>query len=322
MAFSTLSCPLSPHLHNPQFSSKPSAKTPSFNQLESHLKPSKTLISSYSSISKPYTTRPIISPSKGLISISSLHCTSSETVSHESTEEVEDEGSPWEGAVVYKRDSSVTHLEYCTTLERLGLGKLSSDVSNSRASSMGIRVTKGVTEYSSGTPVQISIDVYRRKQDIKLDGILKTVITLACNRCAEPAAECVFSDFTLLLTDEPINEENDEMNFGVLYGDDKWRSYKNVGVGEEEAREEVIDLDDRLYFPLEEREIDISKHIRDAVHVEITIDAICDANCRGLCLECGVNLNKSRCGCGRKKNEKRERESSPLSGLKHQTYKQ
>jgi len=97
-------------------------------------------------------------------------------------DEVEDTGSPWEGAVVYKRNASILHLEYCTTLEKLGLAKLSTDISKTRAAAMGLRVTKAVRDFPDGTPVQISIDVTRRKKKLRLDGIIKTVITLLCNR--------------------------------------------------------------------------------------------------------------------------------------------
>lgn len=94
----------------------------------------------------------------------------------------DDESPPWKGAVIYKRNTSVTHTEYCTTLESLGLGNLSTDVSKSRTSLMGLRVTKAVKDYPDGTPVLISIDVTRKKLKLRLDGIIRTVITLGCNR--------------------------------------------------------------------------------------------------------------------------------------------
>ncbi|PNY02259.1 hypothetical protein L195_g025564 [Trifolium pratense] len=97
-------------------------------------------------------------------------------------DEIEDTGSPWEGAVMYKRNASILHMEYCTTLERLGLGFLSTDVSKNKASVMGLRVTKAVKDYPNGTPVQISVDVTRKRKKLRLDGIIKTVITLSCNR--------------------------------------------------------------------------------------------------------------------------------------------
>lgn len=220
--------------------------------------------------------------------------------------------SPWEGAVIYSRNPSITHLEYCTTLERLGLGSLSTEVSKSRASVMGLRVTKSVKEHADGTPVQISIDVTRKKQKLRLDGIIRTVLTLGCNRCGEPAAECVFSNFSLLLTEEPP-EEPEVINMGVLFGEDKLNGGSE---GKEEDDEASIDLDDHLYFPSEQREIDISKNIRDMVHVEITINAICNPSCQGLCLKCGLNLNTGSCVC--RKEKLMEKGYGPLGNLRKQ----
>ncbi|XP_054778710.1 large ribosomal RNA subunit accumulation protein YCED homolog 1, chloroplastic [Prosopis cineraria] len=229
-------------------------------------------------------------------------------------EDFEDTGSPWEGAVIYKRNSLISHLEYCTTLERLGLGSLSTDVSKSRASVMGLRVTKAVKDYPHGTPVQISIDVTRKKKKLRLDGIIKTVISLGCNRCGQPAAEGIFSEFCLLLTDEPIAEP-ETIDLGVIYGKDIYNNDEDDN-NQDDDNDALIDLDDRLHFPPEEKEIDISKHIRDRVHLEITINAICDPRCKGLCLKCGTNLNTSSCNCSRE--EIREKSFGPLGNLKEQ----
>lgn len=136
----------------------------------------------------------------------------------------------------------------------------------------------------------------------------------SCWRCGEPAAQSVYSNFSLLLTEERI-EEPEIISMGVLFGD------KKVGTSgsseeEDEDDEASIDLDDRLYFPPEEKEIDISKHIRDMVHVEITIDAVCDPRCKGLCLNCGTNLNTSSCKC--KKQKVKEKSDGPLGNLRKQ----
>nr|GMD75269.1 large ribosomal RNA subunit accumulation protein YCED homolog 1, chloroplastic [Ipomoea batatas] len=226
----------------------------------------------------------------------------------EEEEEEEDEGSPWEGAVVYRRNPSVSHLEYCTTLERLGLGKLSTKVSKSRASVMGIRVTKDVKDYPEGTPVLVSLDVTTKKHKVvRLDGIIRTVITLDCNRCGEPAAETIFSNFSLLLSEEPIKEPN-TLDMGTMFGS------KNFDALEEDDDDSLIDIEDQLYFPLENKTIDISKNIRDLVHIEITLDAICDPQCKGLCLRCGTNLNIHSCKCLEQNVEAKG--FSPLGGLR------
>ncbi|CAA2989637.1 Hypothetical predicted protein [Olea europaea subsp. europaea] len=231
-------------------------------------------------------------------------------------QEDEDEECPWEGAIIYKRDPSRSHLEYCTTLERLGLGKLSSEVSKFRASEMGIRVTKSVKDYPNGTPVLVSIDVTRKKGKMRLDGIIRTVLSLGCNRCGEPAAESVYSDFSILLSEEPI-QESETINMGVIFGEDKFKSF---GVNEEDESDDdaLIDPEDQLYFPLGEKFIDISKNIRDLVHIEITINAVCNPSCKGLCLKCGTNLNISNCNCRTNEVGGKGYGHGPLGGLKKQ----
>ncbi|GJR62188.1 large ribosomal RNA subunit accumulation protein YCED homolog 1, chloroplastic [Tanacetum coccineum] len=230
----------------------------------------------------------------------------------------DDMDSPWEGAILYQRNPSITHVEYCTTLERLGLGHLSTEVSKSRASLMGLRVTNSVKDFPNGTPVLVSIDVTRKKKhNLKIDGIIRTVITLGCNReyaigvyfrCGGLAADCVFSNFSLVLSEEPI-EEPDIINMGVIYGQSKAN-----GTEEQEDDLADIDLDDWLYFPPEEKSIDISKNIRDMVHLEITINGLCDPMCKGLCLKCGQNLNTSSCKCSQQSSKPKS--YGPLGGLK------
>ncbi|XP_031493881.1 large ribosomal RNA subunit accumulation protein YCED homolog 1, chloroplastic [Nymphaea colorata] len=283
---------------------------------------------------QPSLVMPLVAPSRNPFcsSHSSSSCSSSSSTSSsflveefdfdsETEAELPDsgidvEGSLWEGAVVYRRDPSVTHLEYCTTLERLGLGRYSSDASRSKASSMGIRVTRAVKEFTDGTAVQVSVDVSRsekKKGKLRLDGIVRTVIALPCNRCAEPAAECIFSNFSLSLTEEPIQEH--EPNNWLIIGQGNSKTFDGNG---EDDEEDAFDLDDVLHFPVEDSEIDISKQIRDTIHVEIKITALCDPSCKGLCLKCGTNLNRSTCSCGAQGGQ----ESGPLRDLRSRVENQ
>jgi hypothetical protein len=92
-----------------------------------------------------------------------------------------DGDSPWEGALVYRRDAAAHHLEYASTLERLGLGDLSSHDSRARAAAMGLGALD-LDQPQSQTPVLVSLDVARRRRRLRLDGIVRTVITLGCFR--------------------------------------------------------------------------------------------------------------------------------------------
>ncbi|XP_057507819.1 large ribosomal RNA subunit accumulation protein YCED homolog 1, chloroplastic [Actinidia eriantha] len=98
-------------------------------------------------------------------------------------------------------------------------------------------------------------------------------------RYGEPTAEFIFSNFSHLLTEEPIQEPKHK-NMGLIFGEDELGT-----CGGSEDDEASINWEDRLYFPLEETTIDTSKYIRDLVHVEITIDALCDPLCKGLWLK-------------------------------------
>lgn len=110
-------------------------------------------------------------------------------------------------------------------------------------------------------------------------------------------------------------EELETINMGVMYGEGKLRGSGNTEL-EYEDDDNLIDVDDQLYFPPEEKEIDISKPIRDMVHLEITIDELCDPNCKGLCLRCGVNLNKNACKC--EVQEMDRNDYGPLRDLRKQ----
>ncbi|KAF8050060.1 hypothetical protein N665_2057s0006 [Sinapis alba] len=259
---------------------------------------------------------PRLAKSQILASPESFTENSTIDIDWEDQEDVEDTGSPWEGSVMYRRNASVTHVEYCTTLERLGLGKLSTEVSKKRASAMGLRVTKDVKDYPDGTPVQVSVDVIRKKKKLRLDGIVRTVITLGCNRCGEEAGESIFSNFSLLLTEEPV-EEPDVIDLGFTFGNDKANSFsgREEGEDDDDDDDDEIDWEDKLHFPPEVKEIDISKHIRDLVHLEITMNAICDPACKGMCLKCGANLNKRKCDCG---SEEKDKGYGPLGNLRKQ----
>uniref|UniRef100_A0ACD5ZCK7 Uncharacterized protein n=1 Tax=Avena sativa TaxID=4498 RepID=A0ACD5ZCK7_AVESA len=211
-------------------------------------------------------------------------------------DEDDEEDSPWEGALVYRRDAAAQHVEYATTLERLGLADLSSAHSRARAAAMGIlRPSTKAKAPETTTPVLVSVDVARRRGRLRLDGIVRTVITLGCYRCADPAPEGIFANFSLLLTEDPV-EEPDVVDLGTVYEEDRTKFPSVTGSQDEDDQD--IDWDDRLHFPAGEKEIDISKHIRDIIHLEITLDAFCSATCKGLCLTCGANLNMSTCSCG------------------------
>ena len=136
---------------------------------------------------------------------------------------------------------------------------------------------------------------------------LNLVVVTHYGRCLQPTTERVHATFSLLLTSVPVLEPT-QRHLGVVLGREK---HVNYSWGDASAEEEAgsalgepsavldLDLDDKIFFPPDQSEIDISKHIRDAVHLEVPLKVLCSAgsSCKGMCLDCGVNLNTSPCAC-------------------------
>ncbi len=100
----------------------------------------------------------------------------------ETEKDEEDTVTPWEGAIIFKRSAVQARVEYVTSLERLGLSILSSELSRALALSMGLLDELESETGELITPVQISIDASREGRDIQLDGIIRTAFGLVCNR--------------------------------------------------------------------------------------------------------------------------------------------
>jgi len=71
---------------------------------------------------------------------------------------------------------------------------------------------------------------------------------------------------------------------------------------------EPFDLDFKKHIPLNysvdkgEHEIDLDPEIRQDIIIEYPLKPLCRPDCKGLCPECGKNLNLKECNC--KKGEK------------------
>uniref|UniRef100_A0A0E0GX36 DUF177 domain-containing protein n=1 Tax=Oryza nivara TaxID=4536 RepID=A0A0E0GX36_ORYNI len=140
--------------------------------------------------------------------------------------------------------------------------------------------------------------------------------TASTSTCAEPAPQGIFANFSLLLTEGRV-EEPDVVDLGTIFEEEQTKAPVLTG-SQEDGDDEDIDWDDRLHFPAGEKEIDISKHIRDIIHLEITLDALCSPTCKGLCVGCGENLNTSSCSCNTEKQQakaKNVQRRGPLKDL-------
>ncbi len=122
--------------------------------------------------------------------------------------------------------------------------------------------------------IEGSVKISRTPQGLFVEGAFRGVVALECVRC--------LSEYTQVL----------DWEFGELYAF---------------TRDNVTDSG--LLVP-EDAHIDLQPIVHDFALIEIPIRPLCRADCRGLCMECGQNLNERDCG-------HRPESDSPFSVLKN-----
>ncbi|SMC67277.1 uncharacterized protein SAMN04488500_106282 [Sporomusa malonica] len=107
----------------------------------------------------------------------------------------------------------------------------------------------------------------------EIAGKIHATMNQSCSRCLE--------DMVTILT-VPFSEEYREADF-------------------EKSSEALVQ--ELNYFSGDE--IDITDLIRENILLAEPINPVCSENCRGLCPQCGVNLNINTCGCNSTKTDPR-----------------
>ncbi len=62
-----------------------------------------------------------------------------------------------------------------------------------------------------------------------------------------------------------------------------------------------VEADIELFFEVGENqeELDVSSDIREEVVLAFPMNLLCSSECAGLCRNCGANLNRNECSCGK-----------------------
>src|SRR5688572_4439903 len=118
-------------------------------------------------------------------------------------------------------------------------------------------------------PVSLRFTVHKDKDRFRLVGTLSTVLELTCSRCVEP--------FQL-----PV-----DTTFDVRY----LPQTDNAG---EEREVEEDDLTDAFY---RDDVIDLGQLMEEQFYLALPMKPLCRPDCKGLCPNCGTNLNVETCDC-------------------------
>jgi uncharacterized protein len=123
-------------------------------------------------------------------------------------------------------------------------------------------------------PLDIRLGVRFIGRMVAVEGRFSTQVRLSCNRCLEAFVSPLKSRFYLTYTsDMPLQTES--------VGDD--------GV---ELRAEEMGLN-----LIKGEEIDMRDAVQSEIVMAIPIKPLCAKDCKGLCPQCGSDMNEGDCGC-------------------------
>jgi uncharacterized protein len=128
-------------------------------------------------------------------------------------------------------------------------------------------------DYRVAAPVALSMDVQKTGKDAyRVSGTATTRLELTCSRCVEPFEVPVDARFELhyVPQPEPAAKEGDEKE---------------------------IDEDDLATSFYSEGSLDVIDMLREQFQLALPMKPLCAEACRGLCPECGANLNRTTCDC-------------------------
>ena len=140
-------------------------------------------------------------------------------------------------------------------------------------------------EYRVVAPVHLVLDILKQGDAYRVTGRVETRLELECGRCLEPFEIPVDSAFELRYIPQA----------------------QNAGVGEREVGED--DLTTAYY---KNETIDLGDLIREQLQLALPMKPLCSAGCKGLCPQCGANLNTTTCDCATAWEDTR---LAPLKGL-------
>ena len=140
--------------------------------------------------------------------------------------------------------------------------------------------------YQVAAPVHLGFDIHKDQDKFRLVGTVRTELELACSRCLEPFRLPVDATFDQRYLPQPEPSADDEA----------------------EVAEE--DLETSFY---RDEQIDLKELLREQFYLTLPMKPLCREECRGLCPQCGTNLNTGRCDCAPEWEDPR---LAPLKQLK------
>ena len=124
--------------------------------------------------------------------------------------------------------------------------------------------------YAIVGPVHLVMDVQKQGDAFRATGQVDGTLRLECGRCLDPFDVAIVAPFELRYVP----------------------AVENTGDVEQEVGDD--DLTTAYY---RDQRIDLEELMREQFQLALPMKPLCDEACKGLCPQCGANLNTNPCDC-------------------------
>jgi uncharacterized protein len=119
-------------------------------------------------------------------------------------------------------------------------------------------------------PAEVKGSIRRTGDVAVVNGHVETRVRVECDRCLKPVELPVSADFAI------------EYITGADY-----ESSSAAALSEEELSVSVFDGES----------IDVDEIVKEQILLEVPARTLCRDDCKGICPECGIDLNSGQCNC-------------------------
>jgi uncharacterized protein len=141
-------------------------------------------------------------------------------------------------------------------------------------------IAQGECEFMK--PIQTAIRAVRMADQVEVEGNVRTTVALPCARCLKAFQTAIISHFAL-----SFSKRSDEV----------------AAAAEEDELELRPEEINRIDYQGEK--ISLHETVQEQVVLAFPIRALCSETCRGLCPQCGADLNAGDCGCSPQSSDNR-----------------
>ena len=145
------------------------------------------------------------------------------------------------------------------------------------------------TGFRTDRPAPLKASLRKVSGGVLLTGDLSAHVTAPCKRCLKDVAMDLPIHFTLNLVPEPAAVEDDRDGDQGEPAEDV-KSQKRASGGSFAMGDA-----DREYF--DGRTNDLDPIVKEQVLLALPVSVVCKDDCKGLCPQCGQDLNEAECGC-------------------------